>query len=98
MSVDMPQPKVEVAKIEEQRGMRDAEVLADAAKRIMREDVYIRATQGLRSNYLDQLAKADPTDTTVIMQLQATIRAIDGLDRELEKFAQGAPRQGQRVI
>lgn len=98
MSVELPQPKVAVAKLEEQRVMRDAEVLADAAKRIMREDVYIRATQGLRAHYLDQLAKADPTNTTVIMQFQATIRAIDGLDRELEKFAQATVLPRQRVI
>lgn len=98
MSVELVPPKAEVAKIEEQRVTRDSEILADAAKRIMREDVYLRATSGLRTHYLDQLAKADPTNTTVIMEFQATIRAIDGLNSELLKFAQGAARPRQSVI
>lgn len=98
MSVQLAQPKIEVAKIEEQRVMRDSEILADAAKRIMREDVYIRARDNLRAHYLDLLARAEPTDATVIMGYQATIRAIDGLNGELEKFSHAAALQRPRTI
>lgn len=98
MSVELVPPKAEVAKIEEQRVTRDSEILADAAKRIMREDVYLRATSGLRTHYLEQLAKAEPNDMGVIIQLQATIRAIDGLNSELLKFAMGAALPRQSVI
>lgn len=98
MSVALPQPKIAVAKIEEARVMKDAEILADAAKRIMREDVYMRATANLRGHYLDQLAKADPNKPEIIVQLQATIRAIDGLNAELEKFSQAVIRPRQHAI
>lgn len=98
MPVELAQPKVAVAQIEEQRTMRDAEILADTAKRIMREDVYILAKDNLRAHYLDLLAKADPTDQTVIMEYQATIRAIDGLNLELEKFSHAAAQQRPRAI
>lgn len=98
MSVVLPQPKAAVAKIEEARVVKDAEVLADAAKRIMREDVYMRARDNLRAHYLDLLARADPTNTPVIIEYQATIRAIDGLNLELEKFSHAAVRPRGHVI
>lgn len=98
MSVALPQPKVAVAKLEEQRVTKEAEILADAAKRIMREDVYMRASSNLRAHYLDLLARADPTNTAVIMEYQATIRAIDGLNLELENFSHAAAIQRPRVI
>jgi hypothetical protein len=77
---------------------KESEILADAARRIMREDVYVRARDGLRSHYLEQLAKADPLNAELIVQLQSTIRAIDGLDQELLKFTHSAPRSPKRVI
>jgi hypothetical protein len=77
---------------------KESEILADAAKRMMREDVYVRAKDGIRAHYLELLAQADPTDAQQITQLQSTIRAIDGLDSELLKFALSAPRSPKRVI
>jgi hypothetical protein len=97
MSVALPMPKPKPVP-EEPAIPRETVVLADAARRIMREDVYIRARDGMRTNYLERLAKADPLNTDVIVQLQATIRAIDGLDSELLKFTHAVARPRQTGI
>lgn len=97
MSVALPQPKA-APKPEEPAIPREAVILADAARRIMREDVYIRARDGLRTSYLERLAKADPLNSDLIVQLQATIRAIDGLDGELLKFTHGATHSTMKVV
>jgi hypothetical protein len=91
VSVTLPTPKP-APKPEEPAVSRETVVLAQAAQRIMREDVYIRAREGLRRDWLERLAKTRPDDVATITQIQATIRAIDGLDAELLKFTHSAPK------
>lgn len=95
MATYFPTPEV---KRELDAAPKESEILADAAKRMMREDVYVRARDGIRAHYLELLARADPMEPEKIIQLQSTIRAIDGLDGELLKFALSAPRPPKRVI
>jgi hypothetical protein len=95
MATEIPTPAKKVARDEPQR---EAQVLADAASRIMREDVFVRSMANLRAHYMEQLAGADPGNTQLLMQLQATIRAVDGLGTELVKFSHGAARPPMKVL
>lgn len=95
MPAEIPQPK---KRVERDEPPREAQVLAEAASRIMREDVFVRSMANLRAHYMEQLAGADPGNTQLLMQLQATIRAVDGLKTELMKFSQGAARAPMKVL
>lgn len=72
----------------------ERQVLADAANRIMNEPAFVQAMGQLRTNAMEALAKVSPIDSDAIMQHQATVRAIDGLVRELQNIVTAA--SGQR--
>ena len=95
MAVTLPDPP---KRVEHDLPQTEGNILADAANRIMREDVFVRSMANLRQHYMEQLAGADPANTQLLMQLQATVRAVDGLKSELLKFSHGATRTPMKVI
>jgi len=95
MPVELKQPP---KRVELDAPAKPNDVLADAAARILREEVFLKAMSNLRQHYVEQLVRADPSNSMQVVELQATIRAVDGLNTELMKFTHGASRAPMKVI
>lgn len=69
----------------------DAEQIAQQAMSLRDNDAFQRALDGIRSDAMDALIKADATDALAINKHQATVRVVDNLRADLDGFI----RQGQ---
>lgn len=56
------------------------------ATTLLNSPLMVDVMSAYRRSKLEELAKADPTDTNKITQLQASVSVIDGLREELEAF------------
>lgn len=70
--------------------------IADAANRLLHDDVLTSAFEEARRRCLEELAKVDPTNSQAIMELQAQIAAIAKVRKSLEDMTLRVP-QTQRV-
>lgn len=69
----------------------DAEQIAQLAMSLRDNEAFQLALDGIRSDALDALIRADATDALAINKHQATVRVVDNLRTDLDGFI----RQGQ---
>jgi uncharacterized protein YbjQ (UPF0145 family) len=61
----------------------DRRALAEAARRMLGEDVYKMAVSEARAEAVERLIKTDNTDANAVLIEQATIRALDEMQSRL---------------
>ena len=64
----------------------DAEQIAQQAMSLRDNDAFQAALDGIRTDALDALIKADATDALAINKHQATVRVVDNLRADLDGF------------
>lgn len=71
----------------------DADQIAQQAMSLRDNEVFQMALDGLRTDALDALIRADATDAPAINKHQATVRVVDELRADLEGFIRsGQPK------
>lgn len=76
----------------------ETKYLAIEAERLRNEKPFAEAVIALRRDAIDKLIQVDPTNTPAVMNLQAYIRAIDGLTTEIaNQILRGTPQKSQPV-
>lgn len=71
----------------------DAEHIAQQAMSLRDNDAFQRALDGIRTDAMDALIRADATDALAINKHQATVRVVDNLRADLDGFIRmGQPK------
>lgn len=71
----------------------DAEQIAQQAMSLRDNEAFQAALDGIRTDALDALIRADATDALAINKHQATVRVVDNLRADLDGFIRmGQPK------
>jgi hypothetical protein len=60
--------------------------LAKEADRLKNDEIFNKALADIRSDALDELAKADADDKTMILRLQQKVAVIDEIRTTLDRY------------
>lgn len=77
----------------------DKETLAREAARLRADPVLSQAIANVRASALERMVRAEASDTSKIMELQALARACDSIGSELEAMVKSSqPRKTPHAV
>lgn len=91
--IEKPEAEARQAVVNDERT-----VLANAAKRLTSEYVWITTKAKIRADAIEILIRTPVTEVEKMRDAQALVRAIDMLDRHFTEIAAGAPQASAKRI